>query len=105
MSTTYPEPHVPAWCEVGHEPDAPAESRYHQRVAAELTTVFGYQPDVTEEPYGEADALIVRRVRYFDSANDWIVLERAEQASTRLILRADAAVPLAHALLDACDVR
>ena len=100
MSTNHAGRHTPAWCDVVHEPDAPIESRYHEQILGEFAAVFGYQPDIKAEPQGECDALIVRRVRYFDSLSDWIIIERAEQASTVLMLREDSARPLTQMLLD-----
>lgn len=99
MSAQTFDRHLPLWCESTHAPDAPVESRYHEQLLGEFVAVIGYQPDLENEPDGHVDELIVRRVRYFNSANHWIIIERAEHASTNLMLQEDAAIQLGEALM------
>ncbi|WP_133434123.1 hypothetical protein [Aeromicrobium phragmitis] len=97
MANTIQE-HCPRWCERAHAPDDPPESRYHEQVLADFPAVVGHRRDLVEPPLGIAAELVVRRVRYFDAPQTWLVIEEAEDATRHLILSLDAATPLTAAL-------
>ncbi|WP_293783170.1 hypothetical protein [uncultured Aeromicrobium sp.] len=90
--------HCPQWCERTHHPEDPPESRFHEQIIVDFPAVVGRRSERSEAPVGVAEELIVRRVRYFDTPQTWLIIEEAEDAARHLILSLDAAASLSAAL-------
>ncbi|OUZ08935.1 hypothetical protein BHE97_12475 [Aeromicrobium sp. PE09-221] len=98
MSSLPPSQHFPLWCEKAHAPDDPPEARYHEQILADFAAIVGTQDDMEHPPVPDADGLIVRRIRHFDSPSTWIAIEPAETGKNGLLVHEDAAILLHDAL-------
>lgn len=98
MSSLPPSQHFPLWCEKAHALDDPPEARYHEQIIADFPAIIATQPDMEQPLLPDADGIIVRRIRHFDSPSTWIAIEAAETGGRGLVIDEDAAILLHDAL-------